>query len=1687
VRAPNRSCGVAAATVDLRSDVVIDSGDVLLGRDPMGPLGQRLLRHRAAVLELAAQYGITDLRVFGSVARGEEAGTTSHRTRWPNNYRLNRAMASSTGSSKQSYVRGGYLERIDYGHRTGGTPAAQMVFTVDGRCLGSGDQCDELTEDTQENWEDVPFDLICGSSDDCLQQPSPSFFTTKRLNAVTTKVRDGGAYRAVDRWTLAHQFPDPGDDTIEPVLWLRSIEHTGLGHPETTITLPKVKFDPSDDMYNRVDEAGDNGSAMWRPRIVGVHTETGGTITVGYSDPDCAPDDLPADRTNNHRLCFPVYWTPAGEVDPVEEYFHKYVVTSTAASGDVTDQPDPSPVIDTLYTYGTVAWRYDDDPLTDEKYRTWSEFRGFDTVEVKTGDPDENNRLRTKSLYFQGMDGNYQGQGEPDQDATIVDSTGTPFQDHDRYAGYLRETITYDGSTEVSATINTPWKLQTATAGGTDKRKAYLLGTGQVDTRVRATELPGDKRRTQTITSFDSAGFPTKVDDRGDVSTGTDDLCTTTAYTRNTGKHILSTVATTETVSIACTAGIPEPDEVVSSTRTYYDHAGSLTTPPQHGLPTKVQQLITNDPAEDWATSETTYDDFGRPTAVTDPLGRTTSTAYTPAVSGPLTKTTTTSPDPDGSESATPHVSSVNLDPAWGVPVKTTDPGGKVTEASYDALGRLLEVWFADRSQTTQTPNLRYEYRVRDNNVTTVTTKSLIHDETYQTSVVLYDGLLRQRQTQAPSLDRMGPGRVITDNHYDARGLVEMTHSPYYHDAAPGSALFVPLEVPGRTRYVYDRVGRVTDEITDVEQWRTTTSYDGDRVHVLPPAGGTATTTISDARGRTSELRQYRTRTIGGAHDATTYAYTPSGQLAELTDAAGNTWAYGYDLLGRKTSAVDPDTGPTTSVYDDAGQLTKTTDAENDTLAYTYDALGRKTSLRDNSVTGTKRASWTYDTIAKGQLTSTTRHDPTRGNYTTAVTGYDDRYRPLGQSVTLPASEGAIAGTYTLGLTYTRDGQEKTRTYQGIPAAGLPAEIVTTVYDELSMPMDYAGGSGGAYAISARYTPYGELLRVNITPDREDKITYTYADGTRRLVNVHVLRQPGTGIEAGGLANRAYGYDDAGNVTSITETADGVATDRQCFGYDYLRRLTTAWTPDAGCEVAPDKQGLGGPAPYYHGYTYDLTGNRRTETRYAPGGDTTTSYDYPNPGQPQPHAVTEIDVDAPGTGNDRTTEVTYDDAGRTTSEDPDDAAADIYAWDREGRLVSTTTRHGAQTVQASYTYTADGDRLIRREGGTTTAYLPGGVELTLTGTSTVTARRYYAFAGQTVAVRTGDQPAVALVPDTQGTAGIAINPDRTVQRRYQTPFGGSRGGTPAWPGDHTYLDAPTDQTTTGWVHLQAREYSTTHGRFLTVDPLIDLQHPQSLNGYAYALNNPTTFTDPTGLAADPGCGCGGWTPVDPPPGAMPGGAEDTGGIDGPPRPRDYSGPMPDEDRWRQVWQEGIEARIAYLDYTAQDFGYDLEQQLEYALVLCDSIDDLCSSGYLESLFYTSVDDYKTQYVGADFGGVMVGGAGAGIIKRTNGKPANAPARTPSVIRVGELKLPGVPKGVTGTPTTSGKGLEYQIPRGTPELDPKVASIRVMDPVTTGKYRYPNGYVTYMNSGGQTVSPLTGRTLQPSDPLWHIEL
>lgn len=1339
------------------------------------------------------------------------------------------------GTAVSGYDRGGYLTRIEYGQRSGSentsNAAARVVFGVSERCIPTSSldcSASALTSATAKSWPDVPFDLICTSSSSCPSQVAPSFFTRKRLTTVTTQVRSGSSYQNVDRWTLTHTFPDPGDGTGAS-LWLDRITHAGLAG-SSAITMPAVRFSGTQ-MPNRVDKIGDYGPPMNRYRITGITSETGATLSVSYTPVDCAPGNTPAAADSNTRRCMPVVWDPEGGIGPITEYFHKYLVDSVVAD------PISGVAMETHYEYqGSPAWRYDDSPLTPDAYRTWGDFRGYATVDVIIGAEGTPNRLRTRHRYFRGMHGDKIAAGGTR--SVAVDG----ITDEDRLYGFQREELTYNGSTLVEATLLWPW-LSAPTATGSDGTQARFLDVARTETRTPL--AAGGTRTTRTVTTYESTyGTVTQVDDQGDVSTTADDRCTRTEYARNADKNIVATVSRVETVGVACSVTPSRPGDVISDERTGYDGL-AVGKAPTRGLPTTSQRVASYSGSTPVLVTEstTTYDAHGRPLTVTDALGRTTTTSYTPTTGGPVTATTVKSPDPDGSGPLTAHVTTTEVNPAWGMPTKVTDPNGKVTTATYDALGRLTAVWLPGRAQGSRSANLTYEYLIRSTGVNAVTTKTLTAAEGYLTSVELYDGLLRPRQSQTPSQDRDTTGRSIVDTEYDSRGLVVATTNPWPASGAPATTLVQPKGVvPGRTETSYDGAGRPTAEIflaNGTEAWRTATTYGGDRVNVDPPEGAVPTTTITDARGRQVEVRQYTGAAPSGTYQATKYSYDDADRLVGVTDPAGNRWTYQYDLRGRQVSVTDPDRGTTTSVYDDAGQLVKVTDARGEVLAHVYDALGRQVALRDDSTTGALRASWTYDTLAKGQLTSATRVSG-GGSYVTAVTGYDDGYRPLGRSVTLPSAEGALAGTYTTTYAYMPNGQLKSTK---LPAAGgLAAETVTTSYDAVSMPRTMSGGSQGLYVMTADYDWNGQPLQYALGSNKVAYLSFDYDVPTRRLIGSAVNLEENITKAVWDLT---YTYDAAGNPRSIVDTPTSGIGDAQCFAYDGLRRLTQAWTPrDGNCSTTPSTSRLGGAAPYWFTDTFDAVGNRTKRVVHAAAGNTTHTYAYPAAGSAGPHTLTSVTVTGP-TGTTAKSSFTYDKSGNTTKRTVAGQPAQTLSWDAEGELTSVARASGGTD---SFLYDADGERLIRRQGGATTVYLPGGMELNLAG-GKVSATRYYTFNGQTVAVRTGTGASgvTSLMADVHGTAQIAVhNTTRAVTRRYTDPYGNPRGTAPSsWAGDHGFLGKPTD--TSGLTAIGARYYDPVIGRFISVDPVMDLADPQQWHGYAYSNNNPVTWSDPTGL------------------------------------------------------------------------------------------------------------------------------------------------------------------------------------------------------------------------------------------------
>lgn len=523
------------------------------------------------------------------------------------------------------YVRSGYLTKIDYGLRSGAeltsTAPTSVVFSVSERCIPSGSiTCAEsqLTSSTNKAyWPDVPFDQNCNAATACTGKYSPTFWSRKRLTAVTTKVLKAGAYSDVDSWTLRHTFPPSGDIT-SPALWLEGLTQTG--HVNGTASLPEIDFDGVQ-MENRVD-ALEGWPKIMRYRISAVNNEAGGAIAVNYTARDCVRGTrMPGSQDQNTMRCFPQYWTPDGQPDPVLDWFHKYLVTSVSEV-DRVGGADP---VYTEYEYvGGGAWAFNDSETLASNRRTWSQWRGYGTVRTRVGHPDQPRTL-SETLFFRGMDGDKLTSGF--RDVNITDSEGGITPDNPAYQGSVRESKTYNGTSGpvISKTITDAW-IRGATASrartGLSALQSFIVRSSK--TRTFTAKSTGGWIVAEAEPSFDSGGYVTQLDDRGDTAVSGDEECTRFSYVSDASSMLIGLSSRVQKTSDGCNVAA-SPSNVVSDVRTYYDYTSTFPNNALvYGLATKTERLAS------WSGStpvyvigsRATYDSLGRTTTAFDSLGR---------------------------------------------------------------------------------------------------------------------------------------------------------------------------------------------------------------------------------------------------------------------------------------------------------------------------------------------------------------------------------------------------------------------------------------------------------------------------------------------------------------------------------------------------------------------------------------------------------------------------------------------------------------------------------------------------------------------------------------------------------------------------------------------------------------------------------------------------------------------------------------------------------------------------------------------------------------------------------------------------------------------------------------------------------------------------------------------------------
>ncbi|MBA3877338.1 MAG: hypothetical protein C0498_10435, partial [Anaerolinea sp.] len=276
----------------------------------------------------------------------------------------------------------------------------------------------------------------------------------------------------------------------------------------------------------------------------------------------------------------------------------------------------------------------------------------------------------------------------------------------------------------------------------------------------------------------------------------------------------------------------------------------------------------------------------------------------------------------------------------------------------------------------------------------------------------------------------------------------------------------------------------------------------------------------------------------------TEYAYDAAGNLARMIRAKGDAAAervtdYAYDgrgLVRRETQYPSwPSTAPTlvtASSYDPNGNLTTVVDPLGRTTTSTYDALNRLAAV-DYSDPATPDVTYAYD--ASGNRTSMVD-----GTGATAY-AYDEAGRLI--SVTTP-------GPVTVAYRYDLDGNRTRLIYPD-------ATAVTYAFDKASRLASLADWAGRT--VGYTYFPDGALK--DVTNPNGTVSTYAY-DNARRATSI--LHQQG----ATTIGQYAYTLDAVGNVTGLQDGAQPTS-----YGLDRLYRLTSVAGPDGNRTYGYDPAG----------------------------------------------------------------------------------------------------------------------------------------------------------------------------------------------------------------------------------------------------------------------------------------------------------------------------------------------------------------------------------------------------------------------------------------------------------------------------------------------------------------------------------
>jgi uncharacterized protein (TIGR03437 family) len=661
---------------------------------------------------------------------------------------------------------------------------------------------------------------------------------------------------------------------------------------------------------------------------------------------------------------------------------------------------------------------------------------------------------------------------------------------------------------------------------------------------------------------------------------------------------------------------------------------------------------------------------------------------------------------------------------------KVTDARNNVHRLTFNDKGQVLtdtRAYGTDKAQTTTTEYDSSGVRSAASTDALNRKTTFVYDNLGQVKELTQ--LAGTNQAQTEKFERNGPHGELT------KYTDPYNKSTVYELDGRGAVKSITDSMTRKTTFEVNAMGLVAG-ITDPAQKKTTIEFAGsDPVKVTDPLGR-ASLSVFDPLGRTI-------RTVDPRGAATDTAYTVMDQVGSVTDPLGRTTKFDYNANGYLKAVTDAREGVTAYDYDEMDRVKTITDPLGASESIEYDANGNLTKHTSRRGIITEHD---YDELDRRTVSRF-------GTEGTASYGYDAANR-------LRHTEDSVAGVSSVDY----DGLDRVIA-ENSPQGEVSYSYSATVRDRtMTIP--------GSPTVRHLFDAAGDLAEIQ---RNGTTVTTVGRDTVGRPTRVGA---PGNGV------SQTYGYDDAGQVTSITYRA--------------------------GATVLGDLS-----------YVPDATGNPTRTT----GGWSRTA--LPEPFGPAAYNAANR-LTAIGD-----TPIEYDPDGNLTSD-----GQTTYTWNARGRL-SGLSREG---LSVNFGYAADGRRTDRTIDGATTNYLYDGVnpvqekvdgDVTATMTSAgVDGWQLRDSGGATKRYLTDAVGStLGLVDDSGAGAAYSYGPFGT------TDVTGDDGGNPL-----RYTGREDDGT--GLYYYRARYYSPVLQRFISEDPLgLD---SGDTNQYAYAFNQPTTLTDPMG-------------------------------------------------------------------------------------------------------------------------------------------------------------------------------------------------------------------------------------------------